>query len=37
VHTPGVITGYYKDEEYPDLMEKALELVKNLSSKFKDI
>ena len=27
-HTPGIITGYYTDEEYPHLMRKALELVK---------
>ena len=36
-HTPGIISGYYTDEEYPALMEKALELVKNMNPKFKDI
>ena len=35
--TPGIITGYYTDEEYPALMEKALELVKGLNPKFKNI
>ena len=25
---PGVVTGYYYDEEYPFLMEKVLELMK---------
>lgn len=36
-HTRGIISGYYTDEEYPALMEKALELVKNMSPKFKEI
>lgn len=36
-HTPGIITGYYMDEEYPALMEKALALVKNMNPIFKDI
>ena len=27
-HNPGIITGYYTDDEYPHLMRKALELVK---------
>ena len=36
-HTPGIITGYYTDDEYPALMENALTLVKNLNPKFKDI
>lgn len=27
-HTPGIVTGFYRDEEYPFLMEKVLELVK---------
>lgn len=27
-HTPGIVTGYYRDEEYPILEEKALEIVK---------
>ena len=27
-HVPGVVTGYYYDEEYPFLMEKVLELMK---------
>ena len=27
-HTPGIITGFYQDEEYPFLMKKVLELVK---------
>jgi len=36
-HTPGTITGFYTDEEYPALMENVLELVRNLNPKFKDI
>ena len=28
-HTPGIITGYYADEEYPSLMERALEIVES--------
>lgn len=36
-HTPGTIMGYYTDDEYPALMEKALELVKKLNPKFKEI
>ena len=27
-HIPGVVTGFYWDEEYPFLMEKVLELAK---------
>lgn len=27
-HVPGVVTGYYYDEEYPFLMEKVLVLMK---------
>jgi len=27
-HTPGTVTGYYYDEEYPSLQAKVLELVK---------
>lgn len=27
-HVPGTVTGYYYDEEYPFLMEKVLELMK---------
>lgn len=27
-HTPGIITGYYTDDEYPYLMRKSLKLVK---------
>ena len=27
-HTPGIVTGFYRDEEYPFLMIKALELAK---------
>lgn len=36
-HTPGIITGYYTDEEYPTLMENALTLVMNINQKFKNI
>lgn len=36
-HTPGTIMGYYTDDEYPALMEKALELVKKLNPKFKEM
>lgn len=36
-HTPGIITGYYTDEEYPALMEKALSLVKELRPEFKEL
>ena len=27
-HTPGIITGYYTEEEYPFLMDKVLEQLK---------
>ena len=27
-HTPGIVTGYYYDEEYPFLQEKVLEMMK---------
>lgn len=27
-HTPGIITGYYTDEEYPFLMDRVLEQLK---------
>ena len=27
-HTPGIVTGYFTDNEYPHLMRKALELAK---------
>ncbi len=27
-HTPGIVTGFYRDEEYPFLMGKILELTK---------
>lgn len=29
-HTPGVITGYYKDDEYPFLEERMLKKVQTL-------
>lgn len=31
-HTPGIVTGYYKGDEYPFLEEKALETARNLLS-----
>ena len=27
-HTPGIVTGYYYDEEYPFLQKKVLEMMK---------
>lgn len=36
-HTPGIITGYYTDEEYPALMKKALETLKQKDPKYKGI
>lgn len=36
-HTPGIIAGYYTDEEYKALEEKALETVKQMNPIFKNI
>lgn len=33
-HVPGTVTGYYRDEEYRELMDNVLEIVRNLSTKF---
>ena len=29
-HTPGIITRYYTDDEYPFLQQRVLEIIKNL-------
>lgn len=36
-HTPGIITGYYTDDEFPALKEKALSIVRGMRTDFKDI
>ena len=36
-HTPGIVTGYYTEEEYPFLEEKALSTVRGIRTEFKDI
>jgi hypothetical protein len=35
-HVPGTITGYYYDEEYPSLMERVLEIVREMKPELKD-
>ena len=36
-HTPGTIKGYYYDEEYPFLMERVLEIVREMKPELKDL
>ena len=36
-HVPGTVAGYYRDEEYRELMDNVLEIVRNLSPKFSGI
>lgn len=35
-HTPGTVKGYYYDEEYPFLMERVLEIVREMKPELKD-
>lgn len=35
-HTPGTVKGYYYDEEYPFLMERVLEIVREIKPELKD-
>ena len=35
-HVPGTINGYYYDEEYPFLMERVLEIVREMKPELKD-
>jgi hypothetical protein len=36
-HTPGTVTGYYYDKEYPFLMERVLKIVREMKPELKDI
>ena len=36
-HTPGTVKGYYYDEEYPFLMERVLEIVREMKPELKDL
>ena len=33
---PGIVKGYYYDEEYPFLMERMLEIVREMKPELKD-
>ncbi len=35
-HTPGIVKGYYYDEEYPFLEERVLEIVREMKPELKD-
>ena len=35
-HVPGIVKGYYYDEEYPFLMERVLEIVREMKPELKD-
>ena len=35
-HTPGTVIGYYYDEEYPFLMEREFEIVREMKPELKD-
>ena len=35
-HVPGTVKGYYYDEEYPYLMVRALEIVREMKPELKD-
>ena len=35
-HTPGTVKGYYYDDEYPFLMERVLEIVREMKPELKD-
>ena len=36
-HIPGTVKGYYYDEEYPFLMERVLEIVREMKPELKDL
>ena len=36
-HTPGILTGYFMDDEYPELMKWTLSRVKSLRPEFNQI